>query len=124
MHMMADLSKEKLNLHRIQCRVLLYGLSSFSAIMDAIFLYTTVAVFPMPPDVERGKGSSFDFSHSFVIMPSLLHFVSSVALSQGGIAVALAKGLNTRTSKMHIAYPFPKNSLLQCPVFLCLLSYV
>ena len=28
----------------------------FSAIIDTILLYTTVAVVPMPPDVEKTKG--------------------------------------------------------------------
>ena len=54
--MIEDRSREKFSLHWIQCIVLLKGLLCFSAIIDAILLYTTVAVVPMPPDVEKTKG--------------------------------------------------------------------
>ena len=50
---MANLRSEKLNLHLSQCMVLLYGLSYLLAMSVAIILYTTVAVAPMPPEVEN-----------------------------------------------------------------------
>ena len=53
MHIIADRNKEKLSLQRIQCITFLYGFSCFSAIIDAILLYTIVAVVPIPPDIEN-----------------------------------------------------------------------
>ena len=52
-HMTADLSREKLNLHRSQNNILQYGSSCLSAINDASLLNTTVAVDPNPPVVEN-----------------------------------------------------------------------
>ena len=55
MHNMADLSREKLNQHRIQFMVLLWSLSCVSAILEEILLYTKDAVVPMPPEVEKRR---------------------------------------------------------------------
>ena len=54
--MIADLSREKLTLHRSQNSVLLYGCSCLSAINEASLLETTVAVDPNPPVVEKTNG--------------------------------------------------------------------
>lgn len=53
---MADLGKEKFSLQWIQCITLLNGLSCFSTMADAILLYTTAAVVPMPPEVVNTSG--------------------------------------------------------------------
>ena len=67
MHMIAERSSEKLSLHRIQNRVLLYGCLRFSAIMVAIRLYTTVAIGPIPPEVEKTRGEKDPCSTSITL---------------------------------------------------------
>ena len=78
MHMIADLSSEKLSLHRSQCTILLYGLSCFSAISEASLLYTTVAVVPMPPDVENTSGENDPCSISLICSSYVLLFSISL----------------------------------------------
>ncbi len=51
MHITADLSREKFNLHLTQ-----YCLPCFSEISDANLLYTMVAAGPIPPAAERTSG--------------------------------------------------------------------
>ena len=65
--MIAEGNREKLSLHLIQWRVLLYGLSCFWAIMEAIFLYTVVAVGPIPPGVEKTSGEKDLCSISLIL---------------------------------------------------------
>ena len=67
MHMIAERSSEKLSLHRNQNRVLLYGCLRFSAIMVAIHLYTTVAIGPIPPEVENTRGEKDPCSTSITL---------------------------------------------------------
>ena len=67
MHMKADLNSEKLSLHRSQNRVLLYGWSRFLAMRVAMHLYTTVAIGPMPPDVEKTSGEKEPCSTSLIL---------------------------------------------------------
>ena len=55
-HMTADLNREKFNLHLSQWKVVLYVVLCFSARREASLLYTTVAVFPIPPTVEKTNG--------------------------------------------------------------------
>ena len=55
-HITAECRREKLSLHLSQFMVLLYGLLCLSAISEAILLYTTFAVAPMPPAVEKNEG--------------------------------------------------------------------
>ena len=45
---MADLRREKFSLHLSQCRVELYALPCFSAKREASFVYTIVAIGPIP----------------------------------------------------------------------------
>ena len=46
MHIMADLSNEKFNLHLSQCSAEMNGLPCFSVRREASVLYTTVAMVP------------------------------------------------------------------------------
>ena len=55
-HIMADLNREKLSLHLIQCIMALYCFSCFSAKHDANRLYTTFAVGPIPPADVKTSG--------------------------------------------------------------------
>ena len=66
-HIIADHSREKLSLHLSQFIVLLYGLLCLSAIREAILLYTTVAVAPMPPVVVKTKGEKEPCSTSLTL---------------------------------------------------------
>ena len=50
---MADLNKEKQSLHLIQCKHRMQFISRLSANMEASFLYTVVAVSPIPPQAEK-----------------------------------------------------------------------
>ena len=66
--MIADLSSEKLSLHRTQNSVLLYGWSRFlEKRLVAIRLYTTVAIGPIPPDVEKISGEKEPCSTSLIL---------------------------------------------------------
>ena len=90
-HITAKRRSEKLSLHLSQFMVLLYGLLCLSAINEAILLYTTFAVAPMPPAAEKTKGrerSMFHFSNPFIVCSSLLKLVSAVALGERGVAIA------------------------------------
>ena len=53
MHMIADLSSEKFNLHLSQCSVELYEFPRFSARRDANLME---AMLPMPPAAENTNG--------------------------------------------------------------------
>ena len=57
-HMMAESRSEKFSLHLSQYRVRLYCCCCFSVIREAIRLYTTVAMGPMPPTVEKIRGEN------------------------------------------------------------------
>ena len=61
MHIIADLSSEKLSLHSN-----LYGWSRFSEMRVAIRLYTTVAIGPIPPDDEKISGEKEPCSTSLI----------------------------------------------------------
>ncbi len=65
-HIVAERSSEKLSLHLIQWMILLYGLSCFLAVIEAILLYTTFAVGPIPPDVEKTRGENDPCSTSLM----------------------------------------------------------
>ena len=65
--MIADLSSEKLSLHRTQNSVLLYGWSRFSEMRVAIRLYTAVAIGPIRPDVETISGEKEPCSTSLIL---------------------------------------------------------
>ena len=65
MHIMADLRREKFSLHLSQCRVELYAFPYFSAKREASFLYTIVAIGPIPPAAEKTVGR-----RSRVLFPS------------------------------------------------------
>ena len=56
MHMIADLSSEKYNLHLSQCSVEPYEFPRFSPRRDANLLYTMDAMPPMPPAAENTSG--------------------------------------------------------------------
>ena len=51
-----DLRREKFSLHLSQCRVELYVLPCFSAKREASFLYTIVAIGPIPLAAEKSSG--------------------------------------------------------------------
>ena len=96
----ADLNREEFSLHLIQCNMVLYGFSCFSAMYDANRLYSTFAVGPIPhTDVKTSGENDLYFSNSFLTLPLLLHFLTSVALPYIGGLVALCKRLKTHTSK-------------------------
>ena len=80
MHIIADRSKENLSLHLSQNRVELYELF-FSAMSEAILLYTVVAIGPIPPEIENTRANARFLSPS-LHMPasSLAHLTSSTAL--------------------------------------------
>ena len=73
----AECRREKLNLHEIQCMVLLYGFSCFEAIMEAIRLYTTVDVGAMPLVVESTSGEKDPCSTSLTCSSCALLFSTS-----------------------------------------------
>ncbi len=52
-HAIAERNSEKLILHLSQKRVWLNGSSRLSAVMEARRRYTTVAISPIPPEVEN-----------------------------------------------------------------------
>ena len=81
---MADLSREKLTLHRSQNGVLLYGCSCLSAINEASLLKTTVAVDPNPPVVEKTNGEKEPNSIS---NKSVVHMRVSFPVQHGGSTV-------------------------------------
>ena len=100
---MVDLRNEKLNLHLSQCMVLLYGLSYLLAMSVAILLYTTVAVAPMPPEVEDTSGEEDPYalflSHvHHGLSSSLIHSCDNTGLGRCSDKLR-AKGLKTLTSK-------------------------
>ena len=68
--------------------------------MEAILLYTTLAVGPIPPDVEKtrgsGEGSTFYFYDALVVRSLLLLLILFVALTEGSIPVTLREGANAR----------------------------
>ena len=57
-HMIAERSSENLNLHLSQLIDLLYPFLCLSAIIEASRLYTTFAVDPIPPAVEKTRGEN------------------------------------------------------------------
>ena len=67
-HIIVDLSKEKFNLHLIHLIVLLYGRSYFSDMIEAILLYTVVAIGPpIPPEVLKSSGEKQPCSTSLTL---------------------------------------------------------
>ena len=94
MHIIADRNMKKLSLHLIisqKKRVELYELLYFSAMSEAILLYTVVAIGPIPPEIETTievcKGAMLDFSHPLFVRPLLLLLVPLVALHWGLITI-------------------------------------
>ena len=79
MHMMAERSREKFSLQRINCMIWPYGFSYFSAIIAASRLYTTVAVVPIPPVVEKTSGENEPCSISLIRSPSSEYVLTSPA---------------------------------------------
>ena len=79
MHIMADLSKEKFNLHLNQCSVELYGLPCFSAKSEASLLYTTVATVPIIPPVA--KKASSPGRRNPILLPAHTHYIPSSSLT-------------------------------------------
>ena len=77
-HMTTKWSSEKLSLHLNQCSVLLFGLLCLSAMSEAILLYTTVVVFPLPPAVKKTSGQNAPCSTSLTLSSLDLHFSSSL----------------------------------------------
>ena len=77
MHMIADLSSEKFNLHLSQCSVELYEFPRFSARRDANLLYTMEAMLPMPPAAENTNGEKEPCSTSRTRSSYALFFSSS-----------------------------------------------
>ena len=77
MHIMADLRREKFSLHISQCRVELYALPCFSAKTEASFLYTIVAIGPIPPAAEKNSGEKEPCSISLTRSSYALFFSSS-----------------------------------------------
>ena len=63
-HMIAERKSVKLNLHLSQNRVRLQGCCCFSAMREAILQYTTVAMGPMPSEVEKTRGKNVPCSTS------------------------------------------------------------
>ena len=61
-----------------KCETLTVLLYACCAIREAILLYTTFAVVPMPPAVEKGP----HFCNPLIIS---LEFISTVALGKGGV---------------------------------------
>ena len=59
---MADLKSEKLNLHLSQCIVLQY---CFSYLWLSSCTYTTIALAPMPPVVEKTSGEKDSDPYKF-----------------------------------------------------------
>ena len=74
-HRIADLSSEKLNLHRGQC---IEDVSCFSAMSEASLLYTTVAVVPIPSDVVNTSSENEPCSISLMRSSYALLFSSSL----------------------------------------------
>jgi len=66
-HITAERRREKLSLHLSQFMVLLYGLLCLSAMSEAIPLYTTFAVAPMPPATEKTRGENDPCSTSLIL---------------------------------------------------------
>ena len=110
-HIIADRSREKLSLHLSQFIVLLYGLLCLSVIREAILLYITVAVAPMPPAVVKTRGEKEPCSTSLIVGSPLLEFIPMVTLGERGVAIAWCEWV---ARKMHIADHVPKNSQPQC----------
>ena len=77
MHIMADLRREKFSLHHSQYRVELYALPCFSAKREASFLYTIVAIGPIPPAAEKTSGKKEPCSISLTRSSYALFFSSS-----------------------------------------------
>ena len=87
-HMTAERSSKKLSLHLSQFMVLLYAFWCLSAIIDASLLYTTLAVAPIPPAVEKTRGENEPCSISRILSSYALLFSSSFPLCESGVAVA------------------------------------
>ena len=77
MHMIADLSSEKFNLHLSQCSVELYEFPRFSA---RVHNGSNAAHASCSRKHQWGEGAMFHFPHPLFIRPLLLQLVLSVAL--------------------------------------------
>ena len=75
--MIAERSNGKRSLHRNQKSVVEYGSCLWSAINDAILLYTVVAMGPIPSAVENTKGEKDPCSISLTLSSYSLFLSSS-----------------------------------------------
>ena len=80
MHMIADLSSEKFNLHLSHFIVELYEFPRFSTRRDANLLYTMEALLPMPPTAENTNGEKEPCSTSRTRSSYALFFSNSFFL--------------------------------------------
>ena len=84
--------------------------------MEAIFLYTVVAVDPIPPDDKCQEGPVLDLSYSLLIRSFLLKLILAIALTQSRVLVALNEGAeHPYVKKMRSSDPYPRSHLLPHP---------